>query len=128
MTDEESESKEKKTPKGAFNKAISFLAHLQNIEILCDNAAINNEFQEWFHGLRTWLNKLSGKLSEERINEMKKEFQKIEKPVYDDAFPDDLKKIMLTTVQIKIEKIMDEFNYQMPELNSDEEEEDPDFT
>lgn len=118
MKREQAEAKEGDSPKGVFNKGISFLAHLQNIEILCDNAAINNDFPLWFHGLQSWFNKLSGKLKEDEIDEVSLEFQKLEKFLYDDEFPDTFKKIILNSLQRRMEKKMDQLGYQMPGLET----------
>jgi len=108
-------------PKGAFNKAIEFLKGLQVLENICSESSINNDFETWFHTMNAWFNKLSGKLDITRQDFLIAFFGRVEGLVYNDDVPDSFKKNALNRLQRELEKLMDEFGYQMPEMSTDDE-------
>jgi hypothetical protein len=107
--------------KGSFNKAIEFLKGLQVLENICSESSINNDFETWFHTMNAWFNKLCGKLDAKRQAEFINAFNRIEVLVYNEGVPDSFKKNSLNTLQRELEKLMDEFGYQMPEMSQDDE-------
>lgn len=119
MVDDDSEGPGSR--KGSFNKAIEFLKGLQVLENICSESSINNDFETWFHTMNAWFNKLCGKLDKKRQDEFIAAFNRIEVLVYNEGVPDSFKKNSLNTLQRELEKLMDEFGYQMPEMSQDDE-------
>lgn len=105
--------------KGTFNKALPFLTHLQSLELICSEASINEDYIKWFDALLAWFNKLTGKLQKTDVallNEIDNIFLSYEVFITDDRYPAVFKRRMLSYLQRKLEKVTDDFGYQMPEI------------
>lgn len=113
-----------KVTQGVFNKAVRFLEHIQQLEILCSESSINTDFDLWYRALSAWFNKISAKLKkdqEAKYEALALEIDKVEPYINDDMIPDAFKKKILNKIQRELEYWTDKLGYQMPEHEGDDE-------